>query len=123
MKRYHTTDFLIDGAPMLVPDCGIGVDYNDLIDSNSGRDESGYMHQTVVRSEMRTWHFQYAWLTEQEYKYIRSLLKGKSAFKFTFKDDGGIMQTVKAYSNSKSVSYWSARRGLYKNLNFDIVEC
>ena len=123
MKRNLTNDFLIDGTPMLDPDTGVGLDFSDLLSGSSGVDEGGYTHNIVVRSEVKTWHFSYAWLTAEEYAYVRSLLRGKNSFSFTFKNEDGQTKTVKAYCQKKSVSYWSARRGLYKDLQFDIIEC
>lgn len=123
MKRKLTNDFLIDNVPMLMPDAGVSMEYEDLISDDSGRDESGYTHNIVLRKDMKRWVFSYAWLTAEEYRYIRSLLRGKHDFTFTYKDDEGDPQTVKAYCQKKSVSYWSASRGIYKDLQFDIVEC
>ena len=43
-----TTDkFLINGKPMLVPDAGMKFSYEDLDSSESGRDQSGYMHRVI----------------------------------------------------------------------------
>lgn len=123
MKRKLTNEFLIDDAPMLTPDGGVAIDYEDLISADSGRDESGYEHIIVLRSELKTWGFTYAWLTAEEYTYMRSLLRGKSNFLFTFTDENGEKQTVKASCKQKSVAYWSARRGTYKDLQFEIKEC
>lgn len=123
MKRKFTNEFLIDGAPMLVPDAGVSLELSDLLSDSSGLDESGYTHNFAIRYEIKTWSFSYAWVTAEEYAYIHSLLRGKSTFSFTYKDEDGSVQTVKAYCQKKSVSYWSARRGLYKDLQFDIIEC
>ena len=123
MKRKFTIDFLIDGSPMLDPDAGVAIDFADFVSNGNMVDQGGYMHYCAIRSEIKTWHFSYAWLTAEEYAYMRILLRGKGAFSFTFKDENGKSQTVKAYCQKKSVSYWSARRGLYKDLQFDIIEC
>lgn len=123
MRRKYTKDFLIDDTPMLDPDAGVGLDLSDILSDASGRDESGTVHNFVIKSEVKTWHFSYAWLTAKEYAYIHSLLRGKSTFSFTYKEEDGSTKTVKAYCQKKSVSYWSARRGLYKDLQFDIIEC
>ena len=122
MKRKLTTEYLIDGTPMLTPDAGVGIDYSDVLSDASGRDERGVVHNFVVRHEVKTWSFAYAWLTAEEYAYVRSLLRGKHNFIFSYKDENGETKTVKAYCQKKSVSYWSARRGLYKDLQFDIIE-
>jgi len=123
MKRKFTNDFLIDDAPMLDPDEGVGIDFSDLQSEASGRDESGCMHNIIIRSGIKTWSFAYSWLTAKEYAYIQGLLSGKARFAFTFKDEAGESKKVKAYCRKRSVSYWSARRGLYRDLKFDIIEC
>lgn len=123
MKRKKTNDFQIDGSPMLQPDAGVAIEYENLIAGDSGRDESGYMHTITVRNDMKRWRFSYAWLTAEEYAYVRSLLRGKTKFTFTFKDETGKTDSVKAYCQKTGVSYWSARRGLYKDMQFDIIEC
>ena len=122
MKRKLTEEFLIDGTPMLMPDAGVGIEFNDLLSDASGFDEAGYTHNIVLREDVKTWRFAYSWLTAEEYTFIRSLLRGKHNFPFTFKDETGKSQTVMAYCRQKSVSYWSARRGLYKDLQFEITE-
>ena len=100
----------------------MGLEFNDLLSEDSGRDEAGYTHHFVIREEVKTWNFVYSWLTAEEYTYIRSLLRGKHNFQFTFKDEEGKQKTVMAHCQQKSVSYWSARRGLYKDLQFEITE-
>lgn len=113
---------MIDGTPMLMPDAGVAIEFNDLISGDSGRDEAGYTHNIVLREEVKTWRFVYSWLTAEEYTYVRSLLRGKHNFPFTFKDEAGNPQTVMAHCQQKNVSYWSARRGLYKDIQFEIIE-
>ncbi len=63
MRR--TTDlFTVNGQPMLAPDEEIGISYEDLDASDSGRDESGVMHRIVVRQKVPSWTFSYSHLTE-----------------------------------------------------------
>ena len=123
MKRKLTEQFLIDNTPMLEPDAGVAIEYKDVLSSDSGMDEGGFTHNIVLRSEVKTWKFVYSWLTADEYTYIRALMRGKHNFSFSFKDETGQMQTFKAYCSQKSVAYWSARRGIYKDMQFDIIEC
>ena len=113
---------MIDDNPMLDPDVGVKLDFSDLLSNASGRDEGGFVHNFMIRNDVRTWSFSYSWLTAEEYAYIRSLLRGKHNFSFTFKDESGEAHTVAAYCQKKTVSWWSARRGLYKDLQFDIIE-
>ena len=52
-----TNLFLIDGQPMYAPDGDVGISYEDLESSDSGRDESGAMHRIVLRRNAGTWSF------------------------------------------------------------------
>ncbi len=122
MKRSYDYEHQIDYKPMLNPDEGIAIKYTD-IEGESGRDESGFMHRIVVRSNVRTWTFSYSVLTEQEYVYLKSLYQGKVTFQFTFAGDEGRTETIQAYCNETSISYQNKRSGLYKNLKLDIIEC
>ena len=123
MKRKLTTDFLIDGTPMLTPDAGVSLKRKDMDHGSTGTDESGVMHRMLVRSDVKSWDFSYAILTAEEYAYTVGLLRGKATFSFAFKNDEGQPETVTAYCKETSVSYWSNRRGLYKNLQFTIIQC
>ena len=68
-----TTDlFLINGKPMLVPDAEMQVNYEDLDDSDSGRDEAGFMHRHVLRYKVPVWTFSYQSLTEEEKQYMEN---------------------------------------------------
>lgn len=123
MKREKTNDFLIDDAPMLTPDAGIIVKRADLERGSSVRDESGVMHRSLSRTDVKTWDFSYAILTAEEYAYMVELLRGKAQFRFTFVNDAGEKETVNAYCKETSASYWSRRRGTYKNLQFSVIQC
>lgn len=122
MKRAFTEEFRIDGKPMLMPDAGLKIGCTDL-EGDSGRDESGFLHRQMIRTDMRTWGFSYALLTAEEYTYVRSLLRGKGSFAFTFRNEDGEEETVTAYCKQTSAAYWSHRRGLYKEMQFEIIEC
>lgn len=116
-------DYLVDGQPMLVPDADVEMSFSDLDHADSGRDESGFMHRIVVRYRVGTWGFNYSQLTAEEYGYMRTLLAGKAEFTFTYPDPNGDRVETKAYCSNNSITYHDARRGLYKNLKFNIIEC
>lgn len=123
MKRQLTNDLRIDNVPMLEPDAGIGIKISDIESGSTGRDESGFTHRILIRSDVKTWDFSYAMLTSEEYVYITNLLRGKATFSFTFKKENGEEETVKAYCKQRSTAFWSRRRGLYKNMKFSIIQC
>jgi len=122
MKRALLEDFRVDGKGMLDPDEGITLGFSD-IEADSARDESGFLHRILARSDVRTWGFSYAALTEEEYFYIRDLFKGKTDFELEITDKEGNTQSIRCYCAKKSVSYYNKRQALYKNMKLEIVEC
>lgn len=107
---------------MLAPDEGVNFTCSDLV-AESARDEAGFLHRVILRHDVRSWEFSYAVLTEAEYQYISNLLKGKSDFLFEIIDSDGAAERIKCYCEKKTASFYSKRRGLYKNLKFAVVEC
>ena len=120
-----TNLFLIDGLPMLAPDAGMEFSFEDLDSSDSGRDESGYMHRIMVRCKVGTWSFNYGALRQAELDYMESLFAGKATFSFTFPDaaNGGDPKTVQAYRSKYGIVWHSAKTGEYRNYKFGIIEC
>ena len=110
--------FLVDGSPILTPDEGVELRFQDLDAASAGRDEGGFMHRFVVRSRVRSWSFTYSLLTGEELAYLRSLFAGKATFRFAF--DGG---ETTAYCSGEEVRLYDRNRGVYKGLKFDVIEC
>lgn len=123
MKRPFCDDFMIDNKPMLAPDNAVGLSCADIDDGSTGMDESGFTHRAVLRHDVKQWDFTYSILTADEYKYLKSLLKGKAVFEFSFLNEDGAVEKTMAYSKSTSVTYFSKRHGLYKNFSFSVFEC
>ena len=123
--RNTTNLFLIDNVPMLLPDAQVGMRFEDVDAADAGRDESGYMHRTLLRSKLRSWHFTYSVLTQDEFAALQSILNGPKTFTFTFPDPADPKKTlsVQAYLNQYGISWYNAKIGLYRNLKFRIVEC
>lgn len=115
----------IDGKPMYAPDVDLEPSYSDLDSSDSGRDESGYMHREVVRSRVFTWPIAYTSLTDAEYAYTIGLFAGKSTFTFTHPKAGSSTETEETtcYCSKYSIAWRSAKTGRWKNLKFNIIEC
>lgn len=120
-----TTLFTIDGKPMLLPDEGVGFSFEDLDSSDAGRDESGYMHRSIVRHKVGAWSFSYAFLTEQERSYLEGLFPESGTFTFGHPDrrDTGKTVTCTAYRSKYSLSWFHASKGIWKNYGFSIIEC
>ena len=118
----YLNEYCVDGMPILVPDQDAEITRNDLDSSDSGRDESGFMHRIVVRSRVMTWAFNYSCLTAEEYQYMKSLFDGKETFVFTYMKDG-IATETEAYCSNDSITYRNAMTGDYRNFKIKIIEC
>lgn len=116
-------EYKVDGNPMLVPDADVSISRTDLDDSDSGRDESGVLHRIIVRERVKTWGFNYATLSKEEYLYMIKLFEGKADFYFEYRDVDGSVKTTRAYCSNDSITYHNARLGRYMNLKFNIIEC
>ena len=121
-----TTDlFKINGMPMLPPDEDVSMSFEDLDASDSGRDESGYMHRIVARYKVGTWSFEYAHITQEEYSYMLSVLPKSGTFTFTHpkQTDCASTEDATAYCSKYSIVWHSARTKDYRNFKFNIIEC
>ena len=123
--REKTELFQINGLPMLTPDAGVSIGYEDLDHSASGRDEAGYMHRQVVRYKVPYWEFSYASLTEQERQYMESLFP--DAPSFTFTHPGRLcadeQERTLCYRSKYAISWRNARTGLWNGYSFRIIAC
>ncbi len=117
--------FQINGKPMLAPDAGVEMSFEDLDASDSGRDEAGYMHRIVVRHKVGVWSFTYSHLTQAEYAYMLSILPKAGSFTFTHPalSDSTQPEETTAYLSQYGIAWQSARTGDYRNLKFNIIEC
>lgn len=121
--RKFDFDFLIDGKPILAPDEGVTVSYEDLDSSESGRDESGVMHRIVMREGVKKVPLTYAFLNKEDYLYMESLFKGKPQFEVECRDFDGSQLHFTAYRSKHSITIQNVRTGIYKNYTFSIIEC
>lgn len=123
--RATTDKFKINGVPMLVPDEDVGMSYEDLDSSDSGRDESGIMHRIPVRYKVGSWSFSYDHLTEEEKQYMEGLFPDAADFEFTHPDrmNASVAATCRAYRSKYGISWKNARTGLWSGYSFNIIEC
>ncbi len=121
--RSYDYDYQINGVPMLAADAGVEIQFADVNTPDSGRDEMGYFHRLVLREKLRTWRFTYRNLTQEEYRYLDSLFRGKNIFRFSSPAFDGSVANCMAYCDSGSITLYDRQRGFYKNLTFAIVEC
>lgn len=117
--------YQIDGAPLLAPDAGVEMSFEDLDAAESGRDESGFMHRIVARNKVGVWNFNYSHLTEAEYAYLLSILPAGGSFTFTYPVLGNSSKLTytTAYLSKYGVVWHNARTKDYRNLKFSIIEC
>ena len=117
--------YQINGRPLLAPDAGVEMSFQDLDAAESGRDESGYMHRILVRSKVGVWNFVYSHLTEAEYGYLLGILPQTGSFRFTYPAPGDSSRslTTDAYLSQYGVAWRNATTGDYRNLKFSIIEC
>ena len=125
MIRSYSTQYTIDGSPMLEPDEEAELSFTDLDASDSGRTEDGVMHRIMVRQGVGTWGFAYAHLTDAELAYMESLFAGKAEFTFTHPKfgDSGAAETCTAYRSQFSAAWKSKITGEWRNYKFNIIQC
>lgn len=123
--RPTTNLFKINDKPMLVPDEEVGVNYEDLDASDSGRDQSGVMHRVVVRYKVPSWSFSYSHLTEEEKRYMESLFADEPTFKFTHPGRLDAAEAVETtcYRSKYGISWKNASTGLWSGYAFNIISC
>ena len=123
--RTLTDLFKINGIPMFAPDEEIEVQFSDVDASDSGRDESGYMHRIVARYKLGTWSFVYSHITEEEMRYMESLFPNTPDFEFTHPSrlDSSKPEVSTCYRSNYGIAWKSASSGVWKNYKFNIIEC
>ena len=123
--RAKTELFKINGQAMLVPDTEVGMTYEDLDSSDSGRDESGVMHRVVVRYKVPSWSFSYSNLTEAEKRYMESIFPDAPSFVFTHpsRTDAGKSEETTCYRSKYGITWKNAATGLWSGYSFNIIAC
>ena len=120
-----TTDlFTVNGQPLLAPDAEVSVSYEDLDAASAGRDQNGLLHRSVVRYKVASWSFRYESLTEEERQYLESLFPDTPTFRFGHpsRADASVLQETECYRSKYGISWRNSRTGLWKNLNFSVIE-
>lgn len=122
--RKFDDEFLIDGLPVLLPDEGVRIEPEDIFASESGQDESGYMHIIPLRNDVMKFTLNYRFITHEEYQYMESLFKGKTAFSVEFRNLNGEIETRTCYRpRLPAPSLRNRRTGNYDGYTLIIKEC
>ena len=98
--------------------------HDNIVTSDSGRTEDGFMHIHWVRSDVRQITLAWNRLTGDEMKYLRGLMQGKE-FVLTFWDAG--VTTMNAYCGKftetlESEVLHESEGGVYVNIQATITE-
>lgn len=125
MGRTKSDLFKINGKPMFAPDEEMGFSFEDIDSPDTGRDETGTMHRTVVRYKVGTWSFEYSSISEEDYQYLESLFPDSGNFTFTHPDrrDANKVVNSTCYRSKYSISWKNAKTGEWRNYKFNIIEC
>lgn len=115
----------INGKPMFAPDADIDFSYEDLDDSDSGRDEGGVMHRIVVRYKVMSSAFVFSNLSQEDYAYMESLFPDAPDFEFTHPDRKDFSKdvTTTCYRSKYGISWLNASTHQMRNYKFNIIEC
>ena len=113
----------VNGIPIYVPD-DVNISHDNVVTSDSGRTESGVMHITWVRTDVRKVELTYNMITGDAVEYMRNLMQGK-VFDFTYYDNG--IHTINCYTGKcnykqKNLSQYASEGGLCKDFKIDVVE-
>ena len=122
--RSKLDKFAVNGQPLLTPDGEVEVRYADLDAADAGRDQNGILHRRVVRYKVATWRFRYESLTEAERQYLESIFPEAPTFTFTHpsRTDSAVATQSECYRSQYGISWRNARTGLWKGLEFHIIE-
>ncbi len=120
--RKTTGLFLIDGMEILVPDSDVELSVEDIVDSESGRDESGVLHRMLLRRRMPKWTFTYTDISQEEYAYMERLFEEKDSFNFNYPGiDGAEQMYARAYRTGYSVQFSNLSAGTISSYRFQIA--
>lgn len=125
MPKTKTEIFKINGKPMFAPDADVGFAFSDLESTDSGYDESGYMHRIVVRHNAMSVSFEFAHISEADLQYMESLFPDEPDFEFTRPSrlDSSVPVTTRCYRSKYGISWRNAKTGDWRNYKFSIIEC
>ena len=125
MNRDTMNEYLVDGVKILVPDGEISESYEDIDSPETGRDETGVMHRSVVRYKVGKWGFSYVTLSKSDYETLEGIFGNKATFQFTrpSRTDPDSTVTTTCYRSKYSLTYFDTRRQIWKNYKFNIIEC
>lgn len=122
--RLKTNLFKIDGLPMVAPDQDAQFSYEDIDSADTGRDETGRMHRSVVLYKVGKWAFTYNKISNADYEYMEQLFGNKAEFKFTRPDRSNpdVMRTTMCYRSKYGMVAHNIVKKEWLGYAFDIIE-
>ena len=113
----------VNGTPIYTPS-DVEIDHDNMVSSDSGRLESGDMHITWIRGDIRKVNLTYRYLSGDEVNYMLNLMQGKE-FTFTYYDDG--VHTITAYVGKcsyrqKTLALYEDEGGIYADFKINVIE-
>lgn len=113
--------WMVDSSHIYVPH-KCKVEHTNVVASDSGRDETGYLQIGWVRADVRKASLTYTWLTGDELSYMMDLMQGKE-FTFKFLEDDAV-RSISAYVGECNYEHYNYGNGtkVYKNFNINVIE-
>lgn len=114
----------VNGTPIYTPS-DVQIDHDNMVASDSGRTESGDMHITWIRGDIRKVNMTFRYLTGNEVARMVSLMQGQE-FSFTYYDNG-VKTIAHAYSGKssygqKTLALYLSEGGLYTDFKINVIE-
>lgn len=110
--------YMIDGKVLPEAKGGVKLRFSDLESGQTGLDEAGFFHRTVLRRGLRCWEFSYRDLTPTAYARLLALLPQKDTFLLTEEDS-----RIRCYLQSLEASRKDSLQGPVCQLCFAVKEC
>lgn len=115
--------YKINGVTMPVP-TGYVMETNNLYGPNTGRDEAGFNHLDLVRSNVKKWNISHEKITRGEMDTLKNALN-PLGFEFTGLHTNGVV-TCNCYGTIKDLKcvYYEndTASGSYWDLSISIIE-
>lgn len=110
---------------MFAPDADVDFSFEDIDDSDSGRDESGVLHRIVVRYKVMSNSYVFSHISDADYEYMESLFPDEPDFEFTHPDRTDFSKDIVStcYRSKYGISWHNARTNEMRNYKFNIIEC
>ena len=116
----------VNGTPIYRPsEGGVNIGHDNIVSSDSGRDEAGFMHITWVRTDVRKVSLTYNKLTGNQVNYMVNLMQGKE-FTFAYPDGNDVIifsgYCGKITYDQKRLDLHANEGGVYTNVQINVVE-